>query len=367
IPGNLVKAQQTGVEFNRENFPPVKVAENATDCLVTIESISLPYAGYSVLNIYQRTIVEGGGTGLIVGSDGYILTLPEFVRDVKYLNVKHKGKEYKATVEVIDDYYDLALLKVDAKLPAVKWGDSDKVERGIPVVVMGAPSGLDRTMTYGFVTNVRDFRIMGPRGIDGMLILNGFVVDAALHAGMYPGPVYNSDGLAIAIAARKAERSYRPPEDIGYVIPSNLIKKIVDQMIKHGKVCHPWLGVFLYYEYDRALALYMGIPVNEVDPETGQEYDVVGVLVDAVAPNSPAALVGITRGDLILRADGILLRTIKDLETIILRKECGDRCELTIMRGGELNYVTVEIGDKQKELEEEYGNIYYMSGKGVSI
>jgi len=258
-------------------------------------------------------------------------------------------------------------LKVDATLPAVKWGDSDTVERGIPVVVMGAPSGLDRTMTYGFVTNVRDFRISGPRGFDGMLILNGFVVDAALHSGMFPGPVYNSDGLVIGVAARKAERDYRPPEDIGYVIPSNIAKSIGNQMIEHGKVCHPWLGVFLYYEYDRALALYMGVPVNEVDPETGQEYDVVGVLVDAVAVNSPAALAGITRGDLILRADGKLLRTIKDLETIILNKGCGDQLELTIMRGSELNYVTVEIGDKQKENEEEYGNIYYMSGKGVSI
>ena len=106
----------------------------------------------------------------------------------------------------------------------------------------------------------------------------------------------------------------------------------------------------------------MGIPINEIDPETGEMYDVVGVLVSKVAETSPAAEAAIVRGDLIIRADGILLRTIKDLETLILNKGCGEEVDLTIIRNFELKYVTIEIGDKQ----EDYGNIYTM-GREISL
>jgi len=351
---------QDAQTINRADFPPVRVAEKAGDILVTVEGIGLPFAGFSVLNPFQRTIAQVGGTGFIVRSDGYILTSPDVVRDLDIVKVTYQGEKYDAKVEVIDDYYNLALIKIDRTgLPAVKWGNSDLVERGEPVVVMGAPVGLDRTLTYGFVTNIRDFRVVGPHGYDGMLVLNGFVIDAALHQGVETGPVFNSKGEAIAIVSRKSRGG---EENIGYAIPSNLVRSIVDQMITQGKVCHPWLGIFPYYNFNRTLALYMGIPINEIDPETGQKYDVVGVLVSAVAETSPAAEAGLQRGDLLLRADGKLLRTVKDLETIILNKGCGDDLELVVVRNFELRYVRIEIGDKQKD----YGNIY-MLGRSVSI
>jgi serine protease Do len=327
---------------------------------VTVESVGLPFAGFSVLNPFQRTISQMGGTGFIVRSDGYILTSPNVVKDAEMLTVTYQGEDYDATVEVIDEYYDLALIKINKTgLPTAAWGDSDVVSQGEPVVVMGAPAGLEQTLTYGFVTNIRDFRVVGPRGYDGMLILNGFVIDAALHEGVETGPVFNSEGEVISVVSRKSGGG---EENIGYTIPSNLIRRIVDQMISIGKVCHPWLGVFAYGGYDRTLAIYMGIPVNEVDPETGELYDVVGVLVSAVAETSPAAEAGIVRGDLILRADGKLLQTIKDLEEAVLTKDCGDKIELIIVRNFELRYLTLQIGDKQ----EDYGNIYTL-GRRVSI
>lgn len=355
-----IQAQEDKEVFNKKNFPPVKVAEKAMECLVTVQSVGLPFAGFSVLNPYQRTISEMGGTGFIVRSDGYIITSPSVVKDAKMLTVKHKGQKYDAEVKLIDGYYDIALLKINAKgLPAVKWGDSDKVKQGMPVVVTGAPAGVERSLTYGFVTNIRDFRVTGPRGYDGMLILNGFVIDAALHAGMESAPVFGPDAEMIGMVSRKGTGGV---ENIGYAIPSNLVKNIVDQMINEGRVCHPWLGIFPHYQYDRPLALYMGIPIDEIDPETGRKFDVVGVLVFAVAETSPAAEVGIQRGDLILRADGKLLRTIKDLETIILNKQCGSKVDFVIVRNFELRYVTITIGNKQ----EEYGNIYMLSWR-VSI
>ncbi len=359
LPWNLSLAEDEVTTLDREDFPPVRVAEQCGNCLVTVESVGLPYAGFSVLNPFQRTIAEFGGTGFVLRSDGYILTSPDVVRDAEILTVIHQGEEYEATVEMIDEYYDLALLRVDATLPEVNWGDSDNVVRGQPVVVMGSPAGLEQTLTYGFVSNIRDFRVVGPSGYDGMLVLGGFIVDAALHRGVQTGPVFNSDGEMIAIVSRKSRGG---EENIGYCIPSNLIKHVGDQMISEGRVCHPWLGIFPHYNYNRALALYMGIPINEIDPETGEKYDVVGILVAMVADTSPAAEAGIYRGDLILRADDILLRTIKDLEEIILNKGCGEEVEFTIIRNFELKYVTIEIGDKQ----EDYGNIY-MVGRNVSI
>ena len=360
VPGNLLLAQDDLTTLVREDFPPVQVAAECSDCLVTVESVGLPFAGFSVLDPFQRTISEMGGTGWILTSDGYIITTPAVVRDAEILTVTHQGIEYEATVEMIDEYYDLALLRIDATgLPAVRWGDSDTVQRGQPVVVMGAPVGLEETLTYGFVTNIRDFRVVGPQGYDGMLVLNGFVIDAALHSGLNAGPVFNADGEMIAIVSRKSRGG---EENLGYVIPSNLIVHITHQMVNQGQVCHPWLGIFPHGNYDRALALYMGIPIHEIDPETGEQYDVVGILVEMVAETSPAAEAGITRGDLILRADGQLLRTVKDLEIIILNKGCGDEVDLTIIRNFELRYVSIDIGDKQ----EDYGNIY-MIGRNVSI
>jgi len=360
LPGNMLLAQDGAVTLDREDFPPVQVARVGGECLVTIESVGLPFAGYSLLSPFQRTITEFTGTGVIVSPDGYIITAPENVRDAEFLKVTYNGVEYDATVEKIDEYYDLALIRIDASgLPSVNWGDSDLVQRGEPVVVMGAPEGLERTLTYGFVTNIRDFRVVGPRGYDGMLILSGFVIDAALHSGVQTGPVYNRNGECIGIVSRKSGGG---EENIGYVLPSNLVSGVVDQLITVGQVCHPWLGIFPYLPYNRTLAVYMGIPIDEVDPETGEMYDVVGILVDGVAAGSPAAMAGIVRGDLLLRANDKLLRTVKDLEITILNTGCGEEVNLVIIRNFELRYVPVEIADKPVE----YENIYLV-GRDLSI
>ncbi len=360
LPGRILLAQDDGFTFDRENFPPVIVAESCSDTLVTIESLRLPFAGYSMLDPYQRVISEATGTGFIVHPDGYILTSPSVVSDTKDLVVKYNDIEYEATVEVIDEYYDMALIKIDATgLPSVSWGDSNFVERGMPIVVMGAPAGLERTLTYGFVTNIRNFRVPGPRGADGMYVQDGFVIDAAIHSGVSSGPVFDRNGEMIGVVAMKAGGGV---QNIGYVMPSNLVKHIVDQMITVGRVCHPWLGIFPYQYYTKDLALYMGIPVNEIDPESGEIYDVVGVLVNMVAEMSPAIGAGIVRGDLILRADNILMRTIGDLEETVQNKGCGEELELVIVRNYELRYIRLEIGDKQ----EDYGNIYVV-GREVSI
>jgi len=99
-------------EFVREMFPPVEIYQEVKNCLVSIESVSLPYAGVSMFSPFQRTISRVGGTGFIITKDGYILTYPQTVEDAEIVNVTIENETYKASVEAKDDFFQIALLKV---------------------------------------------------------------------------------------------------------------------------------------------------------------------------------------------------------------------------------------------------------------
>ncbi len=354
-------------EFVREKFPPVEVYRNVENSLVSIESVSLPYAGVSVFSPFQRTISRTGGTGFIITKDGYMLTYPQTVEDAEIVNVTIEGKTYKASVEATDDFYQLALLKVWWPEPSepgyadypprrdftpVKWGDSSAVERGSPVIVMGDPVDLEDTMTYGFCSNIRDMRMVGPNGWDGILVLDAIVIDASINPGNFGGPVFSDAGEVIGIVNRK---TYGGVQNINYALPSNKMLDVANQLIEDGKVFHPWFGVFPYTLYDKTLAVYLGIPIDEINPETGKPYEVVGVMVDDVAATSPAAKIGLNRGDLILRIDGKLLETVKDLEEAITLMTPGQRFTVTVIRNNEIYNKKTVIADK----EPFYANITY--------
>jgi serine protease Do len=346
-------------EFVREMFPPVTIYENVTDSLVSIESVSLPFAGVSMLSPFQRTISRVGGTGFIITSDGYIITYPQTVEEAEIVNVTIEGEVYKASVESKDEYYQVALLKVwwpepnepgyedypeKREFKPVVWGDSDSVERGDPVIVMGDPVDLENTMTYGFCSNIRDMRMVGPNGWDGILIIDAIVIDASINPGNFGGPVFNDEGEVIGIVNRKTTGGV---QNINYALPSNKMLDVANQLIEDGKVFHPWFGVFPYARYDKVLAVYMGIPIDEINPDTGEPYELVGVMVDGVAATSPAAQIGLQRGDLLLRIDGELLETVKDLEEAIMQMEPAQRFSVTVIRNNEVYNKQCRIADKE--------------------
>ena len=352
-------ARDVTLDFVREEFPPIQVYQEVKDTLVSIESISLPYAGISVLSPFQRTISRVGGTGFIISSDGYILTYPQTVEDAETVTVTIEGEEYRAAVECEDEYYQITLLRVlwpapgDAlyedyperrKFTPVKWCDSSAVERGDPIIVMGDPVGLEDTMTYGFCSNIRDMRMAGPNGWDGILIIDSIVIDASINPGNFGGPVFNTEGEVIGIVNRKSTGGV---QNINYALPSNKILDVANQLIENCKVFHPWFGVFAYWRYDKALAVYIGIPIDEINPDTGEPYEVVGVMIQGVAALSPAAKIGLRKGDLILRLDGELLEDIKDLEEAIMEMKPDQIFKITIIRNNELYYKQVRIADKE--------------------
>lgn len=346
-------------EFARDMFPPVQVYQEVRNSLVSIESVSLPYAGVSMFSPFQREISRVGGTGFVITADGYILTYPQTVEDAEIVNVTIDGKVYKAAVEAKDDFYQIALLKVWWPVPnepgfkdyppkrdfvPVKWGDSNSVNRGDPVIVMGDPVDLEDTMTYGFCSNIRDMRMVGPNGWDGILVIDAIVIDASINPGNFGGPVFNHSGEVIGIVNRK---TYGGVQNINYALPSNKILDVANQLIEDGKVFHPWFGVFPYLLYDKTLAVYLGIPIDEINPDTGEPYEVVGVMVDDVAALSPAARIGLTRGDLILRIDGKLLETVKDLEEKIMQMVPEQRFSVTVIRNNEVYNRKAVIADKE--------------------
>lgn len=366
-----VSAKEASKEFVRDEFPPVMVYEKVKDSMVSIESVSLPYAGVSSLNVFQKTITRTGGTGFLVTSDGYIMSYPQTVEDTEIVTVTIEGEEYRATVEAEDEYYQVTLLKVWWPDPGdplyddypprrdftpITWADSASVQRGDPIIVLGDPVGLDDTMTYGYCSNIRDIRMVGPNGWDGILIVDAIVVDASINPGNYGGPVFNNNGHVIGVVNRKSGGDV---QNISYSLPSNKIQDVVNQLIENGKVFHPWFGIFPYTSYDKKLAVYIGIPIDEINPDTGEPYELIGVLVEDIAVTSPAAKIGLRTGDLILRVDGDLIEDIKDLEERIMEMQPDQIFKLTIIRSNEIFYKQVRIQDK----EAFYANI---SGK-VSI
>ena len=344
----------------RSDFPSISVFEKVKDSMVSITSVELPYSGYGRYSAYTKTILTSGGTGFIVTEDGYILTYLGTVEESEIVKVTIGEEEYEADVVATDDFFDIALLKIDdpeaegMQFSPIQWGDSDDILRGDPVVVVGDPAGgIDKTLTYGFVTNFRDLRLAGPHNFDGVLISDAIEIDASITRGNYGGPVFNRNGEVIAVVNRLSAGK----EDMNYTVPSNLMKDLFDQLYERGEIFHPWFGVFPYDNLDKRLSVYLGIPLREINPDTDEPYGIVGVLIDDVAATSPAARAGIRKGDLILEINGILLRTQKQLEKIILAMEEDETFAITIVRNGEVFYKRLRVSERAMD----YANLGWVA------
>ena len=344
----------------RESFPSISVFDQVKDSMVSVTSVELPYSGYGLYSSYTKTILTSGGTGFLVTEDGYVLTYLGTVQESEIVKVTVGEDEYEADVVATDEFYDIALLKIDDPeaedivFQPIEWGNSANVLRGDPVVVVGDPAGgVDKTLTYGFITNFRDLRLAGPHNFDGVLVADAIEIDASITRGNYGGPVFDSKGKVIAVVNRLAGGN----EDMNYTIPSNIMKNVFDQLYERGEVFHPWFGVFPYNDLNKRLAVYIGIPMREIDPDTEEAYGIVGILVDDVAATSPAARAGIRKGDLLLKINGVLLKTRAQLEKIIQTMEEDQTFDLVLVRNGEVFYKRIRIAERAKD----YANLGFSS------
>ncbi|HTT79331.1 MAG TPA: DegQ family serine endoprotease [Stellaceae bacterium] len=272
------------------------------------------------------------GSGFIIDPSGYIVTNNHVIKDAHKITViLPDNSRHPAKVIGRDPKTDLALLKIDAghKLPFVRWGDSSKVEVGDWVVAVGNPFGLGGTVTAGIVSALgRDIN-EGPYD-------NFIQLDAPINRGNSGGPTFNLEGQVIGINTA----IYSPSGGsvgIGFAIPSNTAKDVIEQLKTRGYVTRGWLGVAIQ-SVTPTIARTLGI-----DPAHPH-----GALVASVNPGSPAAKAGIRQGDVILDAGGRPVKTVHDLPLIVADTPPGRKIDLNVLRGGQQETLLATVGEMPK-------------------
>ncbi|MBI4787600.1 MAG: trypsin-like peptidase domain-containing protein [Chloroflexi bacterium] len=255
------------------------------------------------------------GSGVIVDSKGHIITNGHVIEGVQSLQVIYAdGSKADATVVGIDPVADIAVLKVEGKLPAVaELGDSNSLEPGQIAIAIGSPLGDFRgTVTLGIISALNR-RVGRQQGL--------IQTDAAINNGNSGGPLINTMGQVIGINTLvvRSTSEGNVAEGLGFAIPSNLVREIVAQLIAKGKVDRPYIGVN-YQEVDPQVASALNLNYSQ------------GVVVTQVEPSSPAAQAGLKESDVILALDSFKIDQDHPLQTILFTHKVGDTVTLTVLR-----------------------------------
>ncbi|RPI05145.1 MAG: PDZ domain-containing protein [Ignavibacteriae bacterium] len=280
----------------------------------------------------------GSGSGVIITSNGYILTNNHVVANTKKNGIKVQladTREFKAKLVGTDKYTDLAVIKIDAEnLPVAALGNSDDVEVGHIVFAIGAPLGLKSTMTQGIVSALgRDIGIIG----DEYRIENFIQTDAAVNPGNSGGPLVNINGEVIGINSAIATTNARY-QGYSFAIPLNLAKRVATDIIKYGKFRRGFLGVQIK-DVDAVYAKAAGLDKKR------------GVWVESVTKDAAGEKAGVEDGDIILSVDGKEVNTVQTLQTAIASKHPGESVSLQIWRHKKEITKNVTLGSRDEKEE----------------
>lgn len=271
---------------------------------------------------FQR---RGAGTGVIIRSNGFILTNNHVVGDATDIKVTLADKRsFKGKVVGKDNFTDLALVKIDATdLPVAKLGTSKDIEAGDWAIAIGSPMGLDHTVTLGIVS------ALGRSLYDLKNNVELIQTDAAINPGNSGGPLLNISGEVIGI--NTAIRG--DAQNIGFAIPVDIARDVADQLLESGKIARPYLGIYMQ-ELETQLAKSLGLPANTK-----------GVVLRKIGPGSPADKAGLQPGDVIQKVDGKTVATSKEVQDLVRKHKVGDTINMLVLREGQLSAVDVKIGD----------------------
>ncbi len=284
-------------------------------------------------------IIGGTGSGVIVSADGYILTNNHVVDDADEITVSiNEGGELKAKIIGRDAKTDLAVIKVDAtKLAYAKLGDSDSLDVGDWVLAFGSPFGFEQTMTQGIISaKGRQVNIIGMNRpeLRGLTYENFLQTDAAINPGNSGGPLVNLKGEVIGINTAIASRS-GAYNGIGFSIPSNDARYIMDSLIKNGKVVRGYLGVMIGDVRDAQIRAQA-----RKDGFTGDK----GVLITGIQADSPGGKGGLKLGDVITAINAKPVETLTQLRTAVARTEPNSKITMTVFRQGKSLDLTFAVG-----------------------
>ena len=279
---------------------------------------------------------QATGTGFIYDPNGWILTNRHVVSDAQQLTViLSDSRELDGRVYGIDTLTDLAIVKVDAtNLPTVKIGSSSDLEQGQLAIAIGNPLGeFENTVTTGVISGLGRQIVAGGQTSSSEQLNNLIQTDAAINPGNSGGPLLNSAGQAIGVNTAVSQDA----QGIGFAIPIDVAKPIMQQAVDGQPLTRPWIGVF-YQPVTRQLAKDRDLPVDSgvvIDSGTNQP---------AVFPNSPAADAGLKQGDVITEVDGKPVNAETDLAELMLPHQPGDTVTLTVLRGSSKQQIDVKLG-----------------------
>lgn len=306
------------------------VAKKATKSVVGITTIEVQRDFF-----WGTREVQGVGSGVIVDRNGYILTNSHVVGDgeAKLITVLFEdGSKETGRVLWNDSVLDLAIVKVDsANLSTADLGDSDELQVGELVVAIGNPLTLDlqRTVTSGIISGLnRTIRIDQYNSIDNLI-----QTDASINPGNSGGPLLNSEGQVIGINTAKITSG----EGLGFAIPINLAKPIIEQVINEGKVSNVYMGI-------------VGIEVEVYEARLGIELNAdEGVIIIEIVPQSPAYFAGLQTGDIIQSLDGEKIDSMNTLKKTLYKYNPGDKGILEVLRNGETKNIEITFAESPED------------------
>ena len=347
---------ECGAGLDRSRETPVVLAVRETaPAVVNIRTVTIverresPFAPFSRDEFFRRFFEDffdprlerrrttsSLGSGVIIdGVRGFILTNHHVVAGASAIKVMPaSGEEYEASVVGTDPESDLAVLRIEAgrELPAVRMGRSDDLMIGETVIAIGNPFGLSHTVTTGVISAVkRSFRA------DKREFHDFIQIDASINPGNSGGPLLNINGELIGINTA----IYSKAEGIGFAIPIGRAQRIVDQLIRHGEVQVPWVG----------------LEVQDLTPELSAHFAVQegrGVLVSRIATQSPAARSGLLRGDVITAINGEAVTSLRDYDRVLAEVSVDAQIVVDFLRQGKVRNVRMIAESFPAALAEEW-------------
>lgn len=307
-----------------------QVAKTVSPSVVVITTEQVVYSQWSWYG--QNQVESGAGSGVIISSDGYILTCAHVVSGASQITVTIGDTDYTATVVGKDDTSDVAVLKIDATgLTPATVGDSDSLSVGDSVLAVGNPLGqLGGTVTSGIVSALnRSVTIQGTSSTNTMSLIQ---MDASVSPGNSGGGLFNMNGELIGLVNAKSSSS--DAEGLGFAIPINDAIQVAQDLLENGYVSgRPYMGI-----------TYIAV----TDAQTAAQFNVnaYGVYVVDVVQGGPADKAGLKVGDRIVSIDGTEIAQKDDLGTLMQQHTAGDTLSITVARDGQMQTVSLTLGEK---------------------
>lgn len=322
---SITAASSSGSSLTTE-----QVADLVSPSVVVITTEQVVYSQWSWYG--QNQVESGAGSGVIISSDGYILTCAHVVDGASTITVTIGDKDYTATLVGEDTTSDIAVIKIDADgLTPATVGNSDSLKVGQSVMAVGNPLGeLGGTVTGGMISALnRSVTIQGSSSVNTMSLIQ---MDASVSPGNSGGGLFNMNGELVGIVNAKSSSS--DAEGLGFAIPINDAIKVAQELLENGYVTgRPYLGITYLAVTDAQTASQLGV-------------NAYGVYVVEVVKGGPAEKAGLQAGDRIVSVDGTEIASKDDLGTLMQKHAAGDTLSIIIARDGQMQTVNVTLGEK---------------------